>query len=211
MYDPIAGMTMIVNNTFRTHRDLMMQVKVIDMAGATHMASQQFFEIGPTIAKNYLPIGRGVDRIRSKEGVFLSLRLVNTDRQIVSDNLYWLPDSTGAYSGLQHLAPAALSVDARSKPNHAAVPNGTQAPSATRITVTLTNPAGGPVAFFNRISLIDPATKQRLLPVFYSDNYVSVLPGESKTITLDYTPKPGVTPQVSVSGWNKEEKLYPVN
>ena len=198
MYDPVTGMTMIANNTFRTHRDLMMQVIVTDMAGKTRMLTQQFYEVGPSTAKNYLPIGRGIDHLRSKEGLFLTLRLVNTDKQIVSDNLYWLPDSTGVYSGLQHLAPAALAVEAH--------PMG-----KGKITVTLRNPAGGPVAFFNRISLVDPATKQRLLPVFYSDNYVSVLPGESKTITLDYSPKPGVTPQVSVSGWNKEEKLYPVN
>ena len=67
------------------------------------------------------------------------------------------------------------------------------------------------LAFFNRLSLVDPATKKRLLPVFYSDNYVSVLPGETKTITLEYTPKPGAaTPQVSVSGWNTAEKYYEV-
>jgi hypothetical protein len=38
--------------------------------------------------------------------------------------------------------------------------------------------------------------------VFYSDNYVSVLPGETKTITVDYTPRAGVKPQVSIRGWN---------
>ena len=209
MYDPIAGMTMIVNNTFRTHRDLMMQVQVIDMAGKSHMASQQFFEIGPTSAKNYLPIGRGIDRFRTKEGAFLSLRLLNTDRKIVSENLYWLPDSTGNYSGLQHLAPAPLSIEANRLPDQASTGRSSAAP--TRISVTLRNPAGGPIAFFNRISLVDPSTKKRLLPVFYSDNYISVLPGENKTITLEYTPKQGdPAPMVSVRGWNMEEKYYPV-
>jgi mannosylglycoprotein endo-beta-mannosidase len=203
MYDPIAGMTMIVNNTFRTQRDLMMQVRVADIAGKTRLLSQQFFEIGPTTAKNYLPIGHGIDKMRSKEGLFLSLRLVNTAQQIVSDNLYWLPDSTGNYTGLQHMAPASLSVEAtrdylKNNPG-------------SRITVTLHNPADGPLAFFNRVSIVDPTTKQRLLPVFYSDNYLSILPGESKTITLDYTPHPGgPAPLVSVRGWNVAEQCYPV-
>ncbi len=219
MYDPIAGMTMIVNNTFRTQRDLMMQVRVIDMAGKSRLLSQQFFEVGPTTAKNYLPIGHGIDRMRSKEGLFLSLRLVNTAQQIVSDNLYWLPDSTGNYSGLQHMTPAALTVEAtRQGIANAALPTGTHAdetsrPTAasTRITVTLRNPADGPLAFFNRVSLVDAATKQRLLPVFYTDNYISILPGESKTITLDYTPQPGApAPLVSVRGWNVAEQFYPV-
>ena len=203
MYDPIAGMTMIVNNTFRTHRDLMMQVRVIDMAGKNRLLSQQFFEVGPTTAKNYLPIGHGIDRIRSKEGLFLSLRLVNTAQQIVSDNLYWLPDSTGNYSGLQHMTRAALTVEATQ--------NYLKNSLGSRITVTLRNPADGPLAFFDRISLVDPVTKQRLLPVFYSDNYLSILPGESKTVTLDYTPRPGAAaPLVSVRGWNVEEQFYPV-
>jgi mannosylglycoprotein endo-beta-mannosidase len=75
----------------------------------------------------------------------------------------------------------------------------------------LTNPAGGPVAFFNRLSLFDPKTKKRLLPVFYDDNYVSILPGESKTLTLEYTPNKEVTPLLSVEGWNVEEKLVQIN
>lgn len=212
MYDPVTGMTMIANNTFRTHRDLMMQVIVTDMAGTTRLLSQQFFEVGPSTAKNYLPIGHGIDRMRSREGLFLTLRLLNTDKQIVSDNLYWLPDSTGMYSGLQHLAPAALEVTAtQAAKSDAAASGRTTAAVPTGITVTLRNPAGGPLAFFNRISLVDPASKHRLLPVFYSDNYVSVLPGESRSITLEYTPKAGApTPQVAVSGWNVTEKYYDV-
>jgi len=197
MYDPVTGMTMIANNTFRTVRDLMMQIRVLDMGGKTLMSSQQFFEVGPTVAKNYVPIGHPVSRLAAKEGVFLSLRLLDVNQKIVSDNLYWLPDSTGNYSGLQHIAASNVTVTAGQT-------------SKSQITVTLTNPAGAPVAFFNRVSLVDPKTRLRLLPVFYSDNYISVLPGEAKTITLDYTPKAGVAPVVSVRGWNLAEKTYPV-
>ena len=219
MYDPVTGMTMIVNNTFRTQRDLMMQVRVYDMDGKDRLLTQQFYEIGPTVAKSYIPMGRGIDGLRRKEGIFLSLRLLNTRQQVVSDNLYWLPDSTGMYSGLQRMGKAALSVEARSagiasgKPSAAEGAQEMQGAGAgqQRIIVTLRNPAGGPVAFFNRISLVDPGTKQRILPVFYSDNYISVLPGESQTITLDYTPVAGSAPPlVSVRGWNVKAKEYPV-
>ena len=208
MYDPVTGMTMIVNNTFRTQRDLMMQVRVYDMDGKDRLLTQQFYEIGPTVAKNYIPMGRGIDALRRKEGIFLSLRLLNTRQQVVSDNLYWLPDSTGMYSGLQRMGKAALSVEARSAGAQEMQGSGA---GQQRIIVTLRNPAGGPVAFFNRVSLVDPGTKQRILPVFYNDNYISVLPGESQTITLDYTPVAGSAPPlVSVRGWNVEAKEYPV-
>jgi mannosylglycoprotein endo-beta-mannosidase len=193
-YDPVTGMVMIVNNGFRTQRDLMMQIRTIDMDGKSKLLTQVFNEAGPTMAKNYIPIGHQVNHLRSKEGLFLSLRLVNEKQQTVSDNLYWLPDSTGAYSGLQHINKTKPRVDITRT-------NG-------RITATITNPAGGPVAFFNRISLINPKTKQRILPVFYSDNYFSILPGESKTITMDYISQNGVNPQVTIRGWNVEEVFY---
>jgi hypothetical protein len=193
-YDPVTGMTMIVNNTFRTVRDLMMQVRVIDMTGKSKLLTQVFSEAGPAMAKNYVPVGRQVNTMRKLEGAFLSLRLVNEKQQTVSDNFYWLPDSAGNYSGLQHMAKANPNVEVGREKGH--------------FTVTLRNPANGPVAFFNRVSLVDAKTKQRLLPVFYSDNYFSVLPGESKTITLDHPSRAGETPMVSVRGWNVEEKFY---
>jgi mannosylglycoprotein endo-beta-mannosidase len=202
MFDPVKGMTMIANNGFRTRRDLMMQVQVIDMAGKARSLGQQFFEVGPTIAKSYLPIGRAVDELRLKEGVFLSLRLRDTAKRIVSDNLYWLPDSAGKYSGLQRMGAAALAFEA----------HGVTTGGKRRIMVTLRNPAGGPVAFFNRLSLEDPKTYKRLLPVFYSDNYVSVLPGESRTVELEYVPKPGAAePVLSIEGWNVPLKICPIN
>ena len=224
MYDPVEGMVMMVNNTFRTRRDLMLQVRVFDMQGKGKLLTQQFFEVGPTVAKKYLPIKRMLDELRANEGVFLSLRLLDVHRQVVSDNLYWLPDSTGQYSGLRAMAKSWMTVEAKVAPEADAGELG--APKMKRIVVTLHNPSIDPVAFFNRISLINPATKLRVLPVFYSDNYVSVLPGESKTIVLEYTPDAveaaaGTPPgaganarsralQVSVRGWNVEEKLYPI-
>ena len=56
--------------------------------------------------------------------------------------------------------------------------------------------------------MVDRTTKTRLLPVFYSDNYVSVLPGESVTLSLDCPP--GLDEEnavVSVRGWNVTERF----
>ncbi len=229
MYDPVEGMVMMVNNGFSTRRDLMLQVRSFDMTGKSKLLTQQFFEIGPTVAKKYLPIRRAVDNLRNNEGVFLSLRLLDVNKRIVSENLYWLPDSTGNYSGLQEMPRSWMTVDAKSVKSKGVTAGTTATRGATksevtsesaattgmqRIEVTLHNPENDPIAFFNRISLIDPVTKKRLLPVFYSDNYFSVLPGETKTILVDYTPEPATpgapAPLVSVRGWNTEEKLYPV-
>jgi mannosylglycoprotein endo-beta-mannosidase len=78
------------------------------------------------------------------------------------------------------------------------------------VTVTLSAPQG-PVAFFNRLSLVDGSGHERILPVFYSDNYITVLPGETKTVTMDYDAKLyPKKPQLSIYGWNMPEKLVSV-
>ena len=204
MYDPVRGMTMIANNGFRTRRDLMMQVRIFDIDGMMRSLGQQFFEVGPTLAKSYLPIGREVNALRKKEGCFLSLRLLDTAQRVVSDNFYWLPDSAGNYSGLQRMKPADLKVEMRRHRN--------AADTRDQLVVTLRNPEGGPVAFFNRLSLLNPASHKRILPVFYSDNYLSIPPGESRTVTLEWTPGPGsAAPLLSVEGWNVPVRNYSVN
>lgn len=42
------------------------------------------------------------------------------------------------------------------------------------------------ISFFNRIKLFDSANGQRILPVHYSDNYITLMPGDTKTIAFDF-------------------------
>ncbi len=199
MYNPVDSTVMITNNLFDTRRDLMLVVDAYDMAGKKTGITQVIVEINPSMAKNILPINRIVRRLGKEKGLFLSLQLLDLNKQVVSRNFYWLADASGQYSGLQSLAKSSVKLAARQA-------------AAGKIDVTLSNPAGAPVAFFNRLAFVNPATQKRILPVFYSDNYVSVLPGESRTITLDYTPTSDVpAPLVSVEGWNVDKQLLPVS
>ncbi|XP_048424387.1 mannosylglycoprotein endo-beta-mannosidase [Pyrus x bretschneideri] len=42
----------------------------------------------------------------------------------------------------------------------------------------------------------------RILPVHYSDNYFSLVPGEAMPIKISFEVPPGVTPRVTLAGWN---------
>ncbi|OMO99177.1 Glycoside hydrolase, family 2, immunoglobulin-like beta-sandwich [Corchorus olitorius] len=42
----------------------------------------------------------------------------------------------------------------------------------------------------------------RILPVHYSDNYFSLVPGEEMTIKISFKVPQGVTPRVTLEGWN---------
>jgi hypothetical protein len=42
-------------------------------------------------------------------------------------------------------------------------------------------------AFFVRMKVVNTLTRQMVSPVFFDDNYIVILPGEKKSITLDVT------------------------
>ena len=102
MFNAADSMVMIANNGFKTVRDLMLEVKLYDMQGREKLITMVFNEIGPTAVRKYFSIGDELRKFSSAEGAFLSLSLVNTHKIIVDENLYWVADSTGLYSGLKN-------------------------------------------------------------------------------------------------------------
>ena len=193
MLNAADSVVMIANNTAETQRDVMLQISLFDMKGTRKLLTQVFSDIGPATAKRIFSIHRELSEAAKDSGVFVSLRLLNVNQQIISDNLYWIADANGNYSGLQKMGKTELAIEAIAVSNE-------------KIVVSLTNAAGNPVAFFNRISLVDGVTKNRVLPSFYSDNYISVLPGETKTITIDHAPSDKGQLMIEVEGWNTEVK-----
>jgi mannosylglycoprotein endo-beta-mannosidase len=197
MYNPVNGMIVMANNTFKARRSMMLVVKAIDMDGKETPITQVFIDILPTTTKQYFSVKRELARLSAKEGVFLSLQVLDADKKPVTENLYWLPDNTGEFSGLQKMKPNDLEASAKF------IKGG-------KVQVTLSN-KNGTVSFFNRLSLVNPDNKQRILPVFYSDNYISILPGEQKIITIDYDPAKGKNMLLDISGWNMAQKYIPID
>jgi len=77
------------------------------------------------------------------------------------------------------------------------------------IDVTLHNP-GKQVALMAHLQLRRQHSKERVLPVYYTDNYISLVPGETKTITIEaaLTDLKGELPLVVVDGWNIDVKPF---
>ena len=67
--------------------------------------------------------------------------------------------------------------------------------------VVLHNPTRS-VALMTHLQLHDANTRRRILPVFYGDNYVSLLPGEHKTVTVEASLPARAAPIVLIDGWN---------
>ena len=195
MMNPLDSMVTVVNNGFTDRNNLMVQAKVYDMDGKDYFYSQVFNSIGASSVRRFFPLNDFLKKLDQKDGVFVSLKLLNEKQEVLSENIYWLADKDGNYRGLQNLKPAALKVNAVKK-------------SKDKMEVTLNNPGGNPVAFFNRVALINSQTGKRILPAFYDDNYVSILPGESRLITVEYNGDQKTA--IEVYGWNVERQKVTV-
>jgi beta-mannosidase len=69
--------------------------------------------------------------------------------------------------------------------------------------VTLHNP-GTQIALMTHLQLRRKGSGERVLPAYYSDNYVSLVPNESRTITIEAASSElkGEAALVLVDGWN---------
>jgi len=156
---------------------------------------------------------------------FIELLLYGSG-SIVDRNVYWqstqqdVIDSPTTYTpltpratmvqyadltALQHLPVASVTASATTL-------SGGTGTATTRVTITITNTSPGrTVAFFLRADVRRgtpdghelPGDNQ-VLPVMWSDNDITLWPGESETVTASYETSllHGATPVVSISGWN---------
>lgn len=197
MCNPVDGTVMLVNNGFKQHRDLMVVIKSFDMAGKEKLITQVFAYMEPSSVKKILSVKKELDEMGKDDGAFLLLQVLDKDQKVLCNNFYWFPDQNGKYSGLGKMKQAAVVTEVKTT-------------GRGKIEVKLRNPSHSPVAFFNRISVLDQSTGKRILPSFFDDNYVSVVPGSEKTIRIDYPASSTIVPVVSVKGWNVAEQKIPV-
>jgi len=70
------------------------------------------------------------------------------------------------------------------------------------VSVSLEN-TGGAVALAAKLTLLRAGDGERILPAYYSDNYVSLLPGEKRVVEISYPAgQANVPAAVAIRGWN---------
>jgi mannosylglycoprotein endo-beta-mannosidase len=123
---------------------------------------------------------------------FVKLDLYERSNRLVSTNFYWQNVSQDDFTGLATLPTATIEATA--------VPHTDG--DNTVLTVTLHNPTPT-IALMTHLQL-HRKSGERVLPVFYSDNYVTLVPGESRTITIEAATKNlnQESPLLLVDGFN---------
>ena len=130
---------------------------------------------------------------------FIKLELIDAKGNLISENFYWRNGVNDLdYTLLNTLPEVALSCRLVDK-----------SMSDGKMKIAVKNNSGT-VAFANRVRLVNKATQKRILPIIMSDNYVTLMPGEEKVITMEATPellKGGVSVLVKQYGKAEKNKL----
>ena len=197
------GELQVINNTPETIKGLTAHMAVYDLDGSKKY-EHDFDVTGP--ASSAINLG-AIDPVegdwhwpKNMSPVhFIQLSLKDATGKQVSQNFYWRgteahPDDLAA---LDSLKPVAVNVTASKSESNGKI----------IITATVSN-SGTQVALMAHLQLRHgKPTEQddkRVLPVYYSDNYLSLVPGESRTITIEaaVADLKGGAPLLTVDGWN---------
>ena len=185
---------MVINHLPKEKADLRASVRVFDVGG--NQKYQNTVDVSAA-ASAATDLG-AIDFPQDLSPVhFVKLELRDSQKRLVSDNFYWRSTkSTAAGEDLSDLdTMPTVTVDAKIVRHDS---NG-----KCLLDVTLTNPTHS-IAMMTHIQLRKQSTNQRVLPVFYSDNYVTLLPNESRTISVEASAKDLANdrPLVVLDGWN---------
>ncbi len=126
---------------------------------------------------------------------FVKLELRDSMGKVVSENFYWraLPEHQDDLTALGDMPVVKLEAKVARR----------DVEGRSYFDLTLTNP-GTQIALMAHLQLRRKKSGERVLPVYASDNYVSLIGGETKTITLDAAAVDlkGEDGLVVVDGWN---------
>jgi hypothetical protein len=180
----------MVNTTLTAVKGVRMVARVTDLTGATLMMREAKVNVGAnaTVEALTLPLEAAL----AKGPVLVRLR-PSAAMARSSENFYWQaakPEDLQALSAMpQAILKASAQVDAPSA--------GEQVE-----TITLANTGQTP-ALQAKLTLFD-AKGEQILPAYFSDNYLSLLPSETRWVTVRYPQQRG-TATVRLRGWNIQD------
>jgi hypothetical protein len=190
LWDCDAGQVKIANDTPAPIKGLTASLWVYDLTG--HLLRHEERTDLAAAATSVMVALALPPRTAGAGTAFVKLRLQQGAR-LLDDNFYWSNEPGVSCRDLETLPAVTLVVDARQAIDGA----------KTSIIVTLGNPTTS-VALMVRLKVSRRTSGARVLPVFYEDNYVSLLPGEQRSVSLSFATigLAGEAPRLAMEGWN---------
>jgi beta-mannosidase len=185
----------IVNNRPNTLKGLNVKVRIYRFDGT--LDSHTDYPVAQVPASTTVKTAQIEVSARITPLYFIKLDLIDQSGNLISTNFYWQHVAQDQFDGLMELPKVTLDADASARTEG----------DKTLLTVTLRNDTDH-VALLSHLQLHQKTSGRRVLPVFYSDNYISLVPGESSTVTIEAATKDlqGDKPLVEIDGFNIDVK-----
>lgn len=162
-------MISVINTRHVNLDSLLVHVEVVDFNMKTVAFRSEIVSVGADMYKEIFSIPQ-VSHITPV--YFVKLELKKKDGTLLSGNTYWLSsESKPDFSSLSNLEPVALEMTAGKEVKD----------KEYYITVKLSNHTGK-LSFFNRLVITRGASGEEVLPTFWDSNFITLFPGEEKTI-----------------------------
>lgn len=205
------GSIFVVNGTYRNHDALTVKAGVYNLDMEEKYSNSVFLSVGADASARAFTLPPIGDLTTT---YFVSLRLEDSGGALVSSNFYWLstkPDvldeenvrwyhtptkSYADFTDLTRLPTVRLNV-------HSTIEQNGEGNVAR---VAVENPTEH-LAFFISLKVIKGEDGDRVVPVFWEDNYFSLLPGDERKVAARFATADlgGIPPIVRVGGWNIEQ------
>ena len=153
-------------------------------SGTATVAAGQVAEVVPGFGT------RLAAQLAADRALVVGLDARGGDGALLSHNLYWIAADDAGWARIAAMAPQPVTIAAVVAP----VADGDD-----HLRVSLVNTGTAP-ALEAKLTLLG-GDGQRILPAYYSDNYVSLLPGESRTVDIAF-PAGAAATTVALRGWN---------
>ncbi len=159
----------IINTTAKELTGAKVKVSIFDINGQ-QIAEQSSRAVN--VEKSNIAEALRLQLPEDKGMVFIRMELFSADGTMLDENFYWYNTTKEYdYRALNELPAAKVKYSA------------TEAKDG-KFTLKMENTSNS-VAFANRIRLVNRKTGERILPAIMSDGYVTLLPGESREITVE--------------------------
>jgi exo-1,4-beta-D-glucosaminidase len=198
----------VVNDRPEGFSGLKVSARVLDLALTEKFSREAVVDVGPDAVLRAFALPAATELGPT---YFLRLDLRDREGREASTNFYWLsskPDvmawDKSDWWGTPVKFHGDLQALARLPPTRVKVSSDfRQDQGEGRARVRIQN-TGTALAFQVRLKLTEAPGGPEILPVYWDDNYLELLPGEEREITATYPTRDqkGATPSIEVEGWN---------
>jgi hypothetical protein len=189
LFNPLNDSIEVANNNFGIARDITARIELIDLYGKTLWKQESYLSCSDDSRLSILKI----DRSKVTTEVFYLRLTLLQDSNELSNNFYICGSENGNLKAVNSLKNSRLTVTTTEKAEDDNIV----------LLSTISNISDTP-ALMVRLKAVGGKSGDRILPVLYSDNYISLIPGESRTVRIEVKTSDtrGEKPKIVIDGLN---------